>query len=85
MNLAGATEDIVMRLETIIRDFPAAVDLGARNGAFARALAESDAASRVGLLVETDISQGMLAGRAGVRLASGRRRRALALLRRLAA
>ncbi len=65
-----AAEDIVMRLETIIRDFPAAVDLGARNGAFARALAESDAASRVGLLVETDISQAMLAGRTGVRVAA---------------
>lgn len=65
-----AAEDIVMRLETIMRDFPAAVDLGARNGAFARALAESDAAARVGLLVETDISQGMLAGRPGVRVAA---------------
>ncbi|MCA6227134.1 MAG: SAM-dependent methyltransferase, partial [Phenylobacterium sp.] len=46
-----AAGDIVMRLEAIMRDFPRAVDLGARNGAFAQALAESDAAPRVGLLV----------------------------------
>jgi hypothetical protein len=32
-----------MRLETILRRFPVAVDLGARNGAFSRALAASDA------------------------------------------
>ena len=51
-----------MRLEAIMRDFPRAVDLGARNGAFAEALAESDAAPRVGLLVEADLSGAMLAG-----------------------
>ena len=51
-----------------MRDFPRAVDLGARNGAFAHALAASDAAPRVGLLVEADLSGRMLAGRSGMRV-----------------
>ena len=63
-----AAQDAVFRLETIMRDFPHVVDLGARNGAFARALADSDAAGRVGFLVETDLSARMLAGRSGPRL-----------------
>jgi SAM-dependent methyltransferase len=63
-----AAGDIVMRLEAIMRDFPRAVDLGARNGAFAEALAASDAAPRVGLLVEADLSGPMLAGRGGMRI-----------------
>lgn len=63
-----------MRLEAILRDFPRAVDLGARNGAFAEALAASDAASRVGLLFEADLSGAMLAGRAGMRLVADEER-----------
>ncbi|HWA62425.1 MAG TPA: methyltransferase domain-containing protein [Caulobacteraceae bacterium] len=63
-----AAEDIVARLETVQRRFPVAVDLGARNGAFAEALAASDAAAKVDLLVETDLAAGMLGGRSGVRL-----------------
>ena len=63
-----AAGDIVMRLEAIMRDFPRAVDLGARNGVFAQALADSDAAPRVGLLVEADLSGPMLAGRGGMRI-----------------
>jgi SAM-dependent methyltransferase len=63
-----AAGDIVMRLEAIMRDFPRAVDLGARKGAFAEALAASDAAPRVGLLVEADLSGPMLAGRGGLRV-----------------
>src|SRR5690606_12160315 len=63
-----AAQDVVERLEPIMRDFPVAVDLGARTGAFAAALARSDAAARIGLLVETDLSAPMLAGRAGPRL-----------------
>ena len=57
-----------MRLEAIMRDFPRAVDLGARNGAVAQALADSDAAPRVGLLVEADLSGRMLSGRSGMRV-----------------
>ena len=63
-----AAQDAAVRLEPILRDFPLAVDLGARNGAFAAALAESPAAARVGKLIETDLSAAMLAGRPGPRL-----------------
>lgn len=44
------------------------VDLGARDGAFARALAQSDAKARVGAVIETDLSGAMLAGRGGPRV-----------------
>jgi SAM-dependent methyltransferase len=65
---ARAAEDAVLRLEAIMRSFAVAVDLGARDGAFARALAASPAREKVGLLVETDLSAAMLAGRAGARV-----------------
>jgi len=65
---ARAAEDAVIRLEAILREFPVAVDLGARKGAFWNALKRSDAAARVGLLIETDLSGAMLAGRSGPRL-----------------
>jgi SAM-dependent methyltransferase len=57
---ARAAQDLVQRLEPILRRFETAVDLGARNGAFARALAQSDARENVGLLIETDLSAAML-------------------------
>ncbi len=57
---ARAAQDTVERLEAIMRSFPLAVDLGARDGAFSRALARSDARERVGLLIETDLSWRML-------------------------
>src|SRR5947207_12993353 len=63
-----AAQDIAERLEPIMRDFPRAVDLSARGGAFREALAGSDAAGRVGLLVESDLSAAMLAGRGGPRV-----------------
>ncbi len=63
-----AALDIAERLEPILQDFPRAVDLSARTGAFREALAESEAASRVGWLVEADLSAAMLAGRGGVRV-----------------
>jgi SAM-dependent methyltransferase len=69
-----AAEDLVQRLEAIRRAFPIAVDLGARDGAFARALGASDAAAKVGLLVETDLSAAMLAGRTGSRLVADEER-----------
>lgn len=65
---ARAAEDAVVRLEAIMRRFPLAVDLGARDGAFGRALATSDAAAKIDLLVETDLSAAMLADRGGPRL-----------------
>ncbi|WP_312162253.1 methyltransferase domain-containing protein [Phenylobacterium sp.] len=71
---ARAAEDAVVRLEAIMRDFPRAVDLGARNGHFARFLARSDAAGRVGVLVEADLSPRMLSGRPGLRLVADEER-----------
>jgi SAM-dependent methyltransferase len=55
-----AAEDVVMRLETILRRFPVAVDLGARNGAFSQALAASDAAEKIDVLFQADLSARML-------------------------
>jgi SAM-dependent methyltransferase len=69
-----AAEDAVVRLEAIMRDFPLAVDLGARNGAFRRALAASDAQARVGHLIEADLSPAMLADRSGPRLVADEER-----------
>jgi len=69
-----AAEDLVQRLEVVKRDFPVAVDLGSRDGAFAAALAASDAAGKVGVLVQTDLSEAMLAGRAGPRLVADEER-----------
>ena len=63
-----AADDIVERLEIVKRDFPIAVDLGSRDGAFAAALADSDAGAKVGVLFQTDLSEAMLAGRTGQRL-----------------
>src|SRR5581483_6915579 len=71
---ARAAEDLVQRLETVQRTFPLAVDLGARDGAFARALAASDAAAKVGQLIEADLSAAMLAGRRGARLVADEER-----------
>jgi SAM-dependent methyltransferase len=69
-----AAEDIVQRLEAVRRAFPVAADLGARDGAFAAALAASDVAARVGLLLETDLSAAMLGGRSGVRVVADEER-----------
>src|SRR5581483_2967837 len=71
---ARAAEDLVQRLETVQRTFPLAVDLGARDGAFARALAASDAAAKVGQLIEADLSAAMLVGRPGARLVADEER-----------
>jgi SAM-dependent methyltransferase len=69
-----AAEDVAERLAPIMRDFAVAVDLGARTGAFREALVEGEAAARVGLLIEADLSPAMLAGRAGPRLAADEER-----------
>jgi len=63
-----AAEDLVERLEAIMRDFPRAVELSSRGGAFGEALRTSGAAARVGLLVEADLSAAMLRGRKGPRI-----------------
>ncbi|HEX4179252.1 MAG TPA: methyltransferase domain-containing protein [Caulobacteraceae bacterium] len=64
---ARAAADVVERLDAILRGFPLAVDLGARDGVFARALAASDS-NRIGALIETDLSVAMLSGRPGMRV-----------------
>ena len=69
-----AALDVVMRLETILRRFPVAVDLGSRNGAFAQALSQSDAATNIDVLFQTDLSARMLAGRSGARVAADEER-----------
>ncbi|NEX93976.1 methyltransferase domain-containing protein [Caulobacter sp. 17J65-9] len=63
-----AATDAVERLEAIMRSFPLAVDLGARDGSFARLLADSPARERVGALIEADLSAAMLANRPGPRV-----------------
>ena len=54
-----AAEDAAERLASIMRQFPLSVDLSARGGVFARALASSDAAARVGTLIQADLSSAM--------------------------
>jgi SAM-dependent methyltransferase len=71
---ARAAADAVERLEAIVRAFPVCVDLGARDGAFARALAGSDARERIGVVIETDLSERMLAGRTGPRVVADEER-----------
>ncbi|HXQ10868.1 MAG TPA: methyltransferase domain-containing protein [Caulobacteraceae bacterium] len=73
-----AAADLVERLETILRNFPRAVDLGARDGAFAQALARSPAHERIGFLIETDLSTAMLGGRATPRVRMDEERLAFA-------
>jgi SAM-dependent methyltransferase len=62
---ARAAQDAAERLEAVLHRFPRAVDLGARDGAFARALAASEAAERIGLVIEADLSAAMLRRGAG--------------------
>ncbi len=63
-----AADDAVDRLEAILRSFRIAVDLGARSGAFKRALASSSASERVEHVIEADLSGRMLGGRSGLRV-----------------
>jgi SAM-dependent methyltransferase len=63
-----AALDVAWRLEAIMRDFPLAVELSSRAGAFGEALAQSPAAERIGLLIEADLSRAMLATRGGARI-----------------
>ena len=57
---ARAAEDAADRLSAILREFPLAAELGARDGAFARALVGTPAAERIGVLIEADLSEAML-------------------------
>ena len=71
---ARAAEDALVRIGGIMRSFEVAVDLGARDGGFARLLAESPARERVGLLIETDLSEAMLARRESPRVVADEER-----------
>lgn len=57
---ARAAEDAADRLSAVLREFPLAAELGARDGAFARALVGTPAATRIGALIEADLSERML-------------------------
>jgi SAM-dependent methyltransferase len=67
-------EDLVVRLEAINRTFPVAVDIGARHGAFERALASSQAGGKIGFLVQSDISEAMLTPLRGPRVVADEER-----------
>lgn len=54
------SEDMLDTLGAINRQFPLALDIGARGGVFGRMLAESPVADKVGLLIESDLSPAML-------------------------
>lgn len=69
-----AAGDLAARLEAVRRRFAVAIDLGARDGAFGRALAASDANQKVGFLVQADLSHAMLAGRPGARIVADEER-----------
>nr|WP_295114169.1 methyltransferase domain-containing protein [uncultured Caulobacter sp.] len=71
---ARAAQDVVMRLETILRRFPVAVDLGARNGHFFKALEGSDARANIDTLIEADLSGRMLGGRETLRVVADEER-----------
>ena len=68
-----AALDVAERLASILRTFPLAVDLSARRGAFAEALA-SEAPGQVDTLVEVDLSPAMLKARPGLRLVADEER-----------
>lgn len=68
-----AAYDIAERLAPIMRTFSVAVDLSARGGAFAQALVE-EAPGKVETLIEADLSDRMLAGRGGLRVAADEER-----------
>ena len=68
-----AALDVAGRLAAILRTFPLAVDLSARKGAFAEALA-SEAPGQVETLVELDLSLAMLKARPGLRLVADEER-----------
>ncbi len=58
-------EDTLLTLAAINRRFEHALDMSAADGRFGRALAASDAAARVGLLIEGELSQALSAQQSG--------------------
>jgi SAM-dependent methyltransferase len=68
-----AALDLAERLSAIMQAFPVAVDLSARTGLFVEALAEA-APGEVEFVIEADLSERMLAGRAGARVVADEER-----------
>jgi NADH dehydrogenase [ubiquinone] 1 alpha subcomplex assembly factor 5 len=69
--VARAAEDIADRIAAANRSFDMAVDLGAHNGALARALADAHLPpEKLGTLISADISLPMLHQAAGLRVAA---------------
>ncbi len=58
-----AAEDAAFRLSGILRDFPFAVELGARDDLFLQALRGTPAEGRIGRLVRAGLSEKSLSGR----------------------
>ncbi|MBP2158013.1 MULTISPECIES: methyltransferase domain-containing protein [Asticcacaulis] len=52
-----AIEDLIHSLSGINRHFDVALEIGARDGAFGRELTASPAASKIGVLIESDLSE----------------------------
>jgi SAM-dependent methyltransferase len=73
-----AARDLAERLAMLSRTFPVAVEVGARQGALARALGEA-APGKVGLLIETGLSRPMLGAGPGILLAADEERLPLAV------
>ena len=71
---ARTAQDVVLRLEAILRRFPVAVDLGARNGNFFKALADSDARAKIDTVIEADLSARMLDDRGAPRVVADEER-----------
>ncbi len=60
-----AIEDTLLTLSAINRRFDVALDMAAADGGFGRALAASDVAAKVGLLIEGELSPRLLAQASG--------------------
>ncbi|ESQ77140.1 methyltransferase domain-containing protein [Asticcacaulis sp. AC402] len=60
-----AIEDTLMTLSAINRQFDLALELGAGDGGFGRALADMPVAAKVGLLIESDLSPRLSAQQSG--------------------
>ncbi|MEI9905075.1 MAG: methyltransferase domain-containing protein [Asticcacaulis sp.] len=60
-----AIADTLLTLSAINRRFELALDMTAADGGFGRALATSDAAAKVGLLIEGDLSPRLLSQASG--------------------
>ena len=62
---ARAVDDLLFALGAINRRFNLALDIGARDGSFARSLAQSPVADKIGLLIEGDLSPAFAAQQSG--------------------